>query len=410
MDKLSLQLIEGLRAFLWQERASCFLDDNEQWQAFWELALEQRLLPLLADSLMQDYRLIADKEAADYIRRLSVGSLVGQSLRSRRFLEIYSELTKAGLKPLVVKGIVCRELYPKGELRLSGDEDLLILPEDADKIFALLEGCGLKRCGGAGEDDQVTSYVDEESSLHLELHRSLFGHSSGAYGNLNRYFAEVFESAVLTSVQGRGIWTFDVDKHLLYLIFHSFKHFVHSGFGIRQLADICMFSHVHGDKLDWQGIFEALKQANADIFAANLLQIGREYLGFAEYCEAALAILDKYEAALDCAELLEDLLSGGIYGNASTERSHSSLITLTAFGRGETTSGERLMRTIFPKKTELEGAYTYLGKQPYLLPLAWGQRIFGYLSSDRQRRGSAGESIAIGERRVELLKKYKVIR
>ena len=57
--------------------------------------------------------------------------------RTALFLSDEKELEHLGVQPLVMKGIVCRNLYPKPDLRPSGDEDLLIPAKD----FAAVDAC-----------------------------------------------------------------------------------------------------------------------------------------------------------------------------------------------------------------------------------------------------------------------------
>ena len=58
----------------------------------------------------------------------------------------------------------------------------------------------------------------------------------------------------------------------------------------------------------------------------------------------------------------------------------------------------------------MERAYPYLKKYPFLLPKAWISRIGNYIKETRRTEGDdAWESIVIGSKRVELLKKYKII-
>ena len=42
---------------------------------------------------------------------------------------LFDKMRQNGLTPLIVKGIVCRDLYPNPDLRTSNDEDLYI-PRD----------------------------------------------------------------------------------------------------------------------------------------------------------------------------------------------------------------------------------------------------------------------------------------
>ena len=111
-------------------------------------------------------------------------------------------------------------------------------------------------------------------------------------------------------------------------------------------------------------------------------------------------------------ELLLDLLGGGIYGGSSMSRKHSSNMTLDAVAarnRGEA-SGGSLKAALFPTAKKLEGQYTYLKKQPYLLPVAWGERLVKYCGevgkSDKNR---AVDAVKIGNQRIELLKKYGIL-
>ena len=86
-----------------------------------------------------------------------------------------------------------------------------------------------------------------------------------------------------------------------------------------------------------------------------------------------------------------------------------SPMTLTVTAEGEQGLGHSVLRTVFPTARELEGRYPYLKEKPWLLPGAWVQRLARYAGENRGRAGAARESVAIGERRVALLKKYGVI-
>lgn len=409
MHPYERQLLEGLRAFLWGGGSGGFLEEPEQWQALWRLAGQQKVLPMVADVLLQPYgRAVGGGEALAQVRQHALAGVADQTRRSAAFLEVYRHLLDGGTRPLVVKGALCRALYGQGDLRASADEDLLVCPGEFQGVCRGLEECGLRRSGGGGEE-QVTSYLDETTGLYLELHQSLFSPRSAAYGGFNAFFQDAFAHAVVEEVPGGSLWTLRPDEHLLYLMLHSFKHFLHSGFGIRQVCDICLFANFRGGALDWAVLFGHLEQVRADVFAANLLEIGRAWLGFSHYPPAVEGVLAHYGPHLDCTDLLGDLLQGGIYGGSSLARRHSSLITLNAVTEGANAGGTRLLRTVFPRRRELEGAYPYLHKHPYLLPLAWTQRIGRYASRGAKGRGPARESLSIGAARVALMKKYGVI-
>ena len=74
--------------------------------------------------------------------------------------------------------------------------------------------------------------------------------------------------------------------------------------------------------------------------------------------------------------------------------------------------GERssILSSIFPKKEYLERRYPYLKKHPYLLPVAWVQRIAHYAGEKQTSAdNSAAGSIKLAKERIELMKMYDII-
>lgn len=74
--------------------------------------------------------------------------------------------------------------------------------------------------------------------------------------------------------------TMNHTDHMLFLICHSLKHFIHSGFGIRQICDMVMFANAYGSDIDWPYIMKKLENIHGDVFWINLAAIGERYLGF----------------------------------------------------------------------------------------------------------------------------------
>ena len=114
----------------------------------------------------------------------------------------------------------------------------------------------------------------------------------------------------------------------------------------------------------------------------------------------------------DSGDMLADLIDGGVFGDSSMSRKHSSNITLQAVGedRKGKKAGAHVLSSLFPDRKYMERTYSWLEKYPFLLPAAWGFRIGKYLKeSGKQGGNSAMESMEIGSRRVDLMKKYKII-
>lgn len=391
----------------------CVIEEERQWEELLSLSLSHKVLPMVYDSMGVSGAIDAMPVKYRGIwKSTTFQEIAGQVQKTAVFLKLYQQFLAQGLKCLVVKGIVCRNLYVSPDARISGDEDLYIGEKDFGAFRKICVENGFV-CINEGEREWA--FYHKESGLKLEAHLKLFNEHSKSLGNLNRPFAESIRDAVSYEIQGTKIWTMNETDHMLYLVLHSFKHFLHSGVGIRQICDIVMFAEHYGEKIHWKYVFSELRNVNADVFFMNLLDIGKKYFGFT-YKKAGISkkTREHYGEYLDSKALLEDLLSAGVYGTSSESRSHSSLITLNAVAASKTKKSARgrLVKTVFPERKHMEGEYPFVKKHGWLLPVAWLRRIVRYgfeLIGQKSTSNSAIESIQIGNKRVELLKKYKVI-
>ena len=381
---------------------------EHQWQDVFRLAEEHKILPLIFEAAYQQPGLQAGNLVPRY-RGTVMRAVFAQTSKTMEFLELYGRLRQAGVTPLVVKGIICRQLYPMPDHRPSSDEDVLIPPEQFPLAHRVLLDFGMQTTEPEEnfEESYEIPYRKAGSPLYIELHKHLFPPKSGAYGHLNRFFDGIHDRAVTEQIQGTQILTMEPTDHLFYLICHAFKHFLHSGFGIRQVCDIALYAERYHQQIDWDQVLENARQIRADRFAAAMLRIGENHL------QVEMSWLPECwkEIEVDEEPMLLDLLDSGIYGGADRSRVHSSTITLTAVeqqSRGK--GGGGVLRSLFPSAKNLEGRYPYLKKYPVLLPLAWVSRIAAYgAETAKSEHNSAAESIRIGAERVELLKQYCIL-
>ena len=99
-----------------------------------------------------------------------------------------------------------------------------------------------------------------------------------------------------------------------------------------------------------------------------------------------------------------------MYGSNDYTRLHSSTVTLNAIKASRTGEKSSVLSTVFPKREYLEHRYPYLKKHPYLLPVAWVQRIAHYASEKQSNPdNSASGSIKLAKERIELMKQYDIM-
>ena len=408
------RMLEALRCFLngmkvtWEDGMSA-----DDWRSFFRLCQYHQILPMIYDTVYDCPAFAAfPQQEMQAVKGQVIRQVMVQSRKTEEFLLLYKKLLGEGLTPLVVKGIICRNMYREPDYRCSGDEDVLIPKEQFGKCSELFLANGMKMLNPEADPQKEgeVPYYKAGGALHIELHKELFASESEAYGDLNGLFEGVFERAIQEEVQGVKIYTMSHTDHLLYLILHSFKHFLHSGFGIRQVCDIVLYAETYGADIDWNYILESCRGIHADVFAASLFDIGRKKLNFDPERTNYPESWKRLEA--DGTDLLEDLLAGGVFGDSSMSRKHSSNITLQAVTEAKKgkKAGKSLLYSLFPDRRYMEKNYAYLKSYPFLLPAAWASRIRKYLKETKQVSGNeVRASIEIGNRRVDLMKKYKII-
>ena len=380
----------------------------EDWNKLFRLAKIHQVLPLIYDAV-HHIPLLQDPAFAP-VKQQMRRQIMLQTMKTHEFLELNRHLRGLELSPLVVKGLICRNLYPKPDYRASSDEDVLIPVRQFHRCHEAMESFGLLTDATDLDGLYEVPYRRKNGNLYIELHKHLFAPENEAYGDLNRFFEDVFHRAVEEKIQGEGVLTLAPTDHLFFLICHALKHFLHSGFGIRQICDMILFAERYGSRIDWERILENCREIRAEKFAAAVFRIGENYLGF----DAAAACYPEswHQMVVDEMPMLEDLLDSGIFGGAELSRKHSSTITLTAAAaQKQGTKGRSgVIASLFPPADVMKKRYPYLSKHPYLLPVAWGSRMVQYgKEMKKTRQNHAVDAIRIGNQRVALMKQYGIL-
>lgn len=374
--------------------------EKVDWPAIFTLANQQKLLPILFEAVRKMPAAEENVALFAVTKQQVIGQVLNQTVRSAEFADLYRKLRTVGLHPIVVKGQLCSRLYPLKDHRISADDDLYIPDAEFMTCHEQLLANGLTTDTPADElstADEV-SYTKGGSPLYIELHRHLFDSSEDAHDELNHFFAD------LNPVEIDGFLAMPPHEHLLYLILHAYKHFVRSGIGLRQFCDIGLWAWEYHDEIDWQRLHDQCARVHAATFAAAAFRIARDYLGIEFDLPAP------WSDAVDAEPLLHDSLCGGVYGSNDLTRLHSSTVTLNAVKASRTGEKSGVLSTVFPKREYLERRFPYLKKRPYLLPVAWAQRLAHYASEKQSGAGnSASGSIKLAKERIELMKLYGVM-
>jgi len=382
---------------------------KQQFKELFILAEEQNLLPMVVDYLFKSRSINSvETDVKEEFQNKAFESVARQITKKNEFLNLLEDCQKQGYDPIVVKGIICQNLYPVGMLRPSVDEDILVLPNEIDFYNDFFQSKELV----LDKQDTYThnvfelSYHRRNSPTYLELHTRLFDPQAEGYNHLNHYFGdELFDRSVKIQIDDIYVRTLSHTDHFLFLIFHLYKHFIYSGVGVRPVCDIGLYADKYGEFIEWGYIKTCLEKSNILYFVSAILNIIKLYL--LPESNMFSFVSDWDVDSVEIGDLLKDMLESGALGNSSIDRLHTSNMTLHAI---EGHKHNFVLASLFPPIRKMKGRYRYLERYPVLIPIAWVDRIVNYLFKKNKDNHKKTESIKLGRERIKLLRKYKLMK
>ena len=274
-------------------------------------------------------------------------------------------LDKAEIPHALIKGHACAVWYPVPELRQLGDVDFLVAPIDAGRADAALEAAGFT----AETKTHRIHHVYTKNGVRYELHLDIPGVPEGALGEKCRaYLQGLLPEARLRRTPFGDMRLPSVFYHGLVLLLHTAHHLTNSGIGLRQLCDWAVFADTVPEG-EFESLFGGpLRELGLWRFACTLTDIAVRWLGAAPKSWAA-----QTDPAVGDA-LLEDILSGGNFGQKSAVRGHQAyLITAGRKSRSRLRRVFRLLLDMIYQK------WPASKKLKFLIPFGWGFYGLRYL-------------------------------
>lgn len=372
------------------------------WDILATIAKKHNIFPLFYEGACQfpEYR-----ERPDYDEDINtVIAMIGQQIKKTEvFLELYRAFLKEDLHPIVMKGLICRQLYGKNaEKRPSGDEDIFVRREDFYKIKEIMEAHGFV-CSKPDvtmaqlEELQDVGFHESKTGFLIEVHTNLMGRDSEKRVQMGDCFGDVFKHAQTVIIRDVPITTMSHTDHFTFLILHAFKHFTLSGVGMRQMLDILLYQRTYKDEIDWEMVKGILEANHATSYMGDLQAIGRRYLGF----ESPVMV-----ETCSPEELLEDMLEVGAFGKQDVAGTLAGRITLSTIDQ-KTGRIRTFLRAGFPSLEFMIVGAPHLKEKPWMLPLEWAKRWIRFIKKSRKYDGNLmKDSMEMSQKRKALLEKY----
>lgn len=266
MDQAQSLFFTLLRSGLWGTvpDVSSFRPSAEDWKDVLRIAKEQTVIGLVAEG--------AALCPSGFVPEAVGLRLIGlcESIRRRNtqtnsvIASLVALFAGDGIPFFLLKGQGVACCYLKPELRMPGDIDLFVLPEDYQQSKKTLSKIGVRDEGeGLDKLHYGAMHGDLEIEIHGTVHTSLGNRINGCLDDMQR---ELFETESCRSLECTGkdgsvrIKLPSPDFDALFVFIHLLQHFFCGGLGLRQLCDWARLLHCYRDSVDVPKLEARLKR------------------------------------------------------------------------------------------------------------------------------------------------------
>ena len=284
----------------------------------------------------------------------------------REIGRIFAAFEENGIDYMPLKGCNMKALYPKPELRMMGDADVLIRLPQYKRIVPIMEALGFR---DKSESDH--ELVWQSDSLYLELHKRLIPSYNADF---HSYFGDGWQ---LARPAAGSRWAMTAEDTFVFLFTHFAKHYRDGGIGCRHVVDLWVYLRANPD-LDWPRVYAGLERLKLREFYENIAHLMEAWFGGR-----------KTDAKLDF--ITEFIFASGSWGRMEQRTASVGVRDMRRTGRAAEGRLRYFWRTAFPGVGVLRHKYTVLQKAPWLLPVVWLTRpfykvLFERKSLDRHKR------------------------
>jgi len=279
-------------------------------------------------------------------RKKAMAKEATQHITVERILKTFEE-NRIACMPL--KGYLIKYLYPKPDMRLMADVDILFKDEQTEQVEKLMLGLGFILEHKGGKHDNYF----KKPLIKIEMHRMLMQEGS----SYSDYFNKVWDRASLKD-GCKYTYQLSYEDFFVYIMMHLTKHYTNGGTGIRSIMDLWVYKTRYGNEMDWDYIQAELEKIKLREFAKNILRLGEVWFGNAQ----SNAFYD---------ELADFIFSSGVYGT-NKNATVSAMNTYANENRPVWPAKYRYCLKLFlPGLEHMKIQYPFLGTLPFLLPVCW---------------------------------------
>ena len=326
------------------------LPEDFDYSLVYKFGIKHQILPMLYYGGAENPKFIA----SDTENKMLFGTMQLTAISENQLMEIdraCKEFDKNGIEYLKLKGSIIKRLYPKHEMRVMSDADILIREEQYNIIKELLPTLGYKFKYSSDHE-----LVWQGDILPFELHKRIvptYQKDFYAYFGDGWRLAHKKEDASCEYVM-------KLEDEFIYLFTHLSEHYREAGIGIKHMTDIYLFLREYPE-LDLDYVYTELEKLQLLEFFKNVKKTLDVWFNGAECDEIAQFITAK-------------IFDNGVYGNMVNALKSEAL----KFSKGTDERGakrKKRLYMIFLPYSRMCDLFPVLKKAPILLPFLWIWRL-----------------------------------
>lgn len=320
------------------------VSDDFDYEKAYSFAQSMQIIPLVCYGIEKLPDAYSDTGSKKFLKSTISYSFFCER-QDREIEEILSAFDKEQVEYMRLKGTAIKKLYPRTEMRLMSDADILINKKQYSKIKKIMNSFGY-----AEKVESDHEFVWSKDNTYIELHKRLIPSYNKDY---YKYFGDGWRLAKKKSDKPNE-YVMSNEDCFIYLFVHYAKHYRDAGIGIKHLTDFYVYLK-HYSELDWEYISKELEKLQLYEFWLTTKNVLDVWFNGKKCDEKSAFVTRRIFCGSAYGTREAKILSDGVKISKSTKHVRA----------------KRFWKSVFPSYQDLKQGYKFLKYLPVLLPIAW---------------------------------------
>lgn len=328
------------------------ISDDFDWHKALKDAERHRVSPIIYYGAFNSKNAVP-KEVYDILEMSAFKSLAIDQRQLYAVTQIFEAFEKNEIDYMPLKGCLLKKLYPKTDMRVMVDADVLVKTEQYPKIRNIMSSLGY--CETKESDHE---YIwDKKGFFHLELHKRLIPSNNEDYYS---YYGDGWKFAKKSGETYQ--YRLSDEDMFVYVFTHFAKHYRNGEIVLRNIIDLYILLKNNPDIRHSEYIRGEIGKLGLDKFYLNILDLIDVWFN------------DSPE------NYVVDFITDNIFGENRDKSLDRFFISVTVQEMQKNNSASKakrnkVLRSLFPKYSDMKIKYRFLKQVPILLPFMWAVRL-----------------------------------